>query len=108
MTINSSEILPDTYQDLIGAKIRKIQRIDGWKGKEKLRDALVKLVQFHQYKLLEVKKADYSLHLVGQSYQYVVPEKKNGLLKPFRGKKVRLVCLYNGRFSVTIGVGLVG
>jgi len=107
MTIDPADILPDTYQDLIGAKIRRIQRIDGWVGKKKLRDALVKLVQFHQYQLLEVRTANYRLHKVGQSYQYVVPEKKNGLLKPFRGSRVRLVCLYNGRFSVTIGVGLV-
>ena len=107
MTISRSEILPDTYQDLIGAKIRKIQRIEGWKGKAKLRDALVKLVKFHQYRLIEVQKRDYLLHLVGQSYQYVVPEKKTGLLRPYRGKRVRLVCLLNGRFSVTIGIGII-
>lgn len=107
MTINPEEILRDTYQDLIGAKIRKIQRIEGWKGKAKLRDELVKLVKFHSYKLIEVRKDDYSLHRVGQSYQYVVAEKKNGLLKPFRGKRVRLVCIYNGRFTVTAAVGVI-
>jgi hypothetical protein len=107
MTISRDEIFPDTHQDLIGAKIKRIQRINGWKGKAKLRDELVKLVKFHSYKLVEVRKDAYLISRVGESYQYVVPNKKRGLLEPFRGKRVRLVCIYNGRWTVTAAVGVI-
>jgi hypothetical protein len=108
MTISLSEIIPDNGRDLIGAKLKKIKCIPKWNGKkQKLRDELVKILKFHNYKSCDVKSRNYKLYHVGDSFLYDVPEKKNGHLKEFRGKRIRLICVFSGRYTVWIRVGIV-
>ncbi len=103
-----TDIEPDTQADLIGAKIAKLQAISRWNGaKIKLRADLYAMLKFYGYRSFSTNTRDYHLHRVGQSYQYEVPLDKRGHLQPFRGKRVRLVCVWNGRFSVTTMVGVI-
>jgi len=103
-----TDIEPDTQADLIGAKIAKLQAIPRWNGaKIKLRADLYAMLKFYGYRSFSTDTRDYHLHRVGQSYQYEVPLDKRGHLQPFRGKRVRLVCVWNGRFSVSTMVGVV-
>ena len=101
-------MLPDNARDIIGARIKKIQKIPKWnRTKQKLRDELVRVLKLYDYKSWDAKSRDYQLYHVGDSFQYDVPEKKNGHLKQFRSKRVRLVCVFSGRYTVWIRVGAV-
>lgn len=103
-----TDIEPDTQADLIGAKIAKLQAIPRWNGaKIKLRADLYAMLKFYGYRSFSTNTRDYHLHRVGQSYQYEVPLDKRGHLQPFRGQLVRLVCVWNGRFSVSTMVGVI-
>jgi hypothetical protein len=103
-----TDIEPDTQADLIGAKIARLQAIPRWNGaKIKLRADLYAMLKFYGYRSFSTDTRDYHLHRVGQSYQYEVPLDKRGHLQPFRGKRVRLVCVWNGRFNVTTMVGVI-
>jgi len=102
------DIEPDTRVDLIGARIAKLQAITEWsRAKHKLRNDLYQTLKHFGYCSFFTDKRDYHLHRVGQSFQYVVPLDKRGNLQPYRGRRVRLVCVWNGRFRVQTMVGLV-
>lgn len=100
------EILPDTVNDLIGAKLRRFNRIPNWtREKRRLRAELDALCAFHGYIGFEGDPRDYAAHLVGQSYLYDVPADKRGWLARFRGRRVRIICLYSGQFRRWLRVG---
>jgi len=107
--IPMKDIQPDRASDLIGAKIRRMQRISHWNGtKRKLRDELDRMLHLYGYRALAADPRDYLLKYVGDAFQYDVPADKRGHLKEFRGKRVRLVCVHSGFFRVGIRVGVVG
>lgn len=102
------DISPDTYDDCLGAKIRRIQEISGWTAeKRRLQRELEVMSPYFGYVGLHVDPREYLLHLVGQSFQYHVPLNKRGRLAQFRGKRVRMVCLGSGTFTRWIRVGPV-
>ena len=104
--IPKAEILPDTVNDLIAAKLRRFNRIQTWNGtKRRLREELDHLCDFYGYIGFEADPRDYAAHVVGQSFLYDVPAKKRGWLSPFRGKRVRVICLYSGAFRRWLRAG---
>ena len=107
--IAKKDLQPDTVTDLIGAKVRRMQRISQWNGtKRRLRDELDRMLHLYGYRALAADPRDYQLKYVGDAYQYDVPLDKRGHLQEFRGKRVRLVCVHSGCYRVGIRVGVVG
>lgn len=104
--IPKTEILPDTVNDLIAAKLRRFNRLRTWNGtKRRLREELDHLCGFYGYIGFEADPRDYAAHIVGQSFLYDVPATKRGWLSPFRGVRVRIICLYSGSFRRWLRAG---
>jgi hypothetical protein len=102
-------MISDTKDNLIGHLAAKLRSTPGgWSPtKESMRQHLERLTCMHGYvgNLLDYR--DYQLTRVGQSFQYDVPLGKRGFLAQFAGKRVRLVCTYNGPFRKWVRVGLL-
>ncbi len=106
--IPGADILPDTYDDVLGAKIARMQEIGSWTAeKRRLQRHLEAMCPYFGYEGWHVDPRSYLLHQVGQSFQYQVPADKRGLLAPFRGIRVRLICLGSGIFTRWIRIGPV-
>lgn len=106
--IPKTEIIPDTVNDLIAAKLRRLNRLRTWNGtKRRVREELDHLCDFHGYTGFEADPRDYAAHIVGQSFLYDVPATKRGWLSPFRGVQVRIICLYSGTFRRWLRAGPV-
>lgn len=106
--IDPAKMIPDGSFDLIGAHIAKIASIPNWNPtKQRLRDQLEKMATLHGYIGFEADYRDYQVTQVGQSFLYDVPTGKRGHLAPFAGKRVRIVCVYSGKFRRWVRVGVV-
>lgn len=106
--ISKAAMLPDTANDLIAAKLRRFNQIRTWNGtKRRLREELDHMCDLHGYIGFEADPRDYAAHIVGQSFLYNVPAAKRGWLSPFRGKQVRIICLYSGAFRRWLRVGSI-
>jgi hypothetical protein len=104
--IRLDHVLPDLCEDVLGAKIRRLQVIDGWTAeKRKLQHDLEVMSPYFGYVGLQVDPRSYIVHQVGQSFIYDVPMDKRGNLAVFRGKRVRIICLGSGAFTRWIRVG---
>lgn len=106
--ISREAMHPDTVNDLVAAKLWRFNRVRTWSGtKRRLREELDQLCDFHGYIGFEADPRDYAAHIVGQSFLYDVPAAKRGWLSPFRGQRVRVICLYSGAFRRWLRVGAV-
>lgn len=106
--VRTEAIIRDHGSDIIIAKLRRLNRLPHWNGSKcQLRDELEALCAFHGYIGFEGDPRDYGLHLVGQSLQYDVPLDKRGNLQPFRGKRIRIICLYSGIYRRWLRAGVV-
>lgn len=106
--IDAADVLPDTYDDVLGAKILRLQQIDRWTAeKRRLQRDLDIMCPYFGYAGWRADPRDYLIHLVGQSFQYDVPTNKRGRLARFRGVRVRLICLGSGLNTRWIRVGPV-
>lgn len=106
--IQLQHVFPDTYHDVLGAKIKRMQEIDTWTSeKRRLRHDLEAMSPWFGYVGWTVDPRTYLVHQVGQSFLYDVPLNKRGRLAAFRGKRVRLVCLGSGTFTRWVRVGPV-
>lgn len=104
--IRLEHVLPDQYDDILGAKIHRLQAIDSWTAeKRKLQRDLAVMSTYFGYIGLRVDPRAYLVHQVGQSFIYDVPLDKRGNLSVFRGKRIRIICLGSGAFSRWIRVG---
>ena len=102
-------ILPDHIDAEAKSILVKMDNELTWtKRKLNLRDDLVKLLSASGYVHYVGCPYRYCLHGVGNSYLYDVPLYKRGVLKPFRGKRVRIVCVRSGRYKRDYMVGVVG
>ena len=99
---------PDRVDDLVSAKLRLFNAQPTWtRKKRRLREELDTLCKAHGYIGFWGDYRNYALHRVGQSLQYDVPANKRGSLAPFRGKRVRLICIYSGQFRRWVRAGPV-
>ena len=89
--------LPDTTDDIIGALIARIGRIPTWTAeKQRLSANLVRLMRRFGYVSIQTNYLRYRLTRIGQSCQFEVPADRTGHLKPYRGQRVRVVCISAG------------
>ena len=107
--IDENAILPDNIRDPATFKLKAMLNEDGWTStKSRLRYELVQHLQNEHY--IEFEGCPYRYHItkVGESYLYDVPLYKQGFLKKYRGKRVRIVCVGSGRYKRTYMAGVVG
>ena len=109
-TIPRLHILPDTYTDVLGEKLERLQALQnakkGWSSeKEQLRRDLEVMSPYFGYIAIAADPRDYILHRVGQSFQYDVPLNKRGHLARFRGIRIRAMCTYNGIYRCRVRIG---
>ena len=99
---------PDRVDDLVSAKLRLFNAQPTWtRKKRRLREELDALCKAHGYIEFEGDYRNYALHRVGQSLQYDVPLNKRGWLAPLRGQRVRIICIYSGKFRRWVRAGPV-
>lgn len=104
--IRLEHVLPDLCEDILGAKIHRLQAIASWTAeKRKLQRDLEVMSPYFGYIGLRVDPRAYLVHQVGQSFIYDVPLDKRGNLSVFRGKRIRIICLGSGAFTRWIRVG---
>jgi hypothetical protein len=104
--IRLEHVLPDLCEDILGAKIHRLQTIDRWTAeKRKLQRDLEVMSPYFGYIGLWVDPRAYLVYQVGQSFVYDVPFDKRGNLSVFRGKRIRIICLGSGAFNRWIRVG---
>lgn len=104
--IRLEHVLPDLCEDILGAKILRLQSIDRWTAeKRKLQRDLEVMSPYFGYIGLWGDPRAYLVYQVGQSFVYDVPLDKRGNLSVFRGKRIRIICLGSGAFNRWIRVG---
>jgi hypothetical protein len=90
----------DPLSDQIGKLIEKIRAIPNWtKEKNGLRQSLISLLEKNRYISFCGHVDKYHISCVGESCLYDVPTNRRGHLKVFRGKRIRLVCIWSGRYD---------
>lgn len=90
--ISPFDVLPDTYDDVLGSKLLRLQEIGRWTAeKRRLQHDLETMCPYFGYIGWHAEPRSYLVHLVGQSFQYDVPINKRGHLARFRGIRVRLI-----------------
>lgn len=101
-------MLPDDVADTVGLAVQQFNRLPSWTGeKRRLREEMDALCARQGYAGFGADPRDYAVHRVGQSFLYDVPEGKRGRLAKFCGKRVRIVCLWSGKYRRFIRVGVV-
>lgn len=106
--ISEAGMLPDDVADTVGLAVQQFNMIPNWTGeKRRLREELDALCAREGYAGFEADSRDYAVHRVGQSFLYDVPEGKRGRLGKFCGKRVRIVCLWSGKYRRFVRVGMV-
>ena len=107
--ITPDTIIKDNLNDDISKILTEMSRIQTWNGaKADLRDKLVNLLNKHRYIEFQGAPEKYHMPHVGQSILYDVPMYRQGHLKKYRGKRVRIVCVGSGQFKRTYMAGAVG
>jgi len=80
----------------------------GWNDATKdALSALTKILKRKRYISFVGHPSRYHLPRIGDSCLYDVPTDRRGVLSPFRGKRVRLVCVSSGRFDRVLMGGVV-
>ena len=104
--IDLRDVRPDPFDDILGAKIRRMQKIEAWTSeKRRLQRDLEAMSAWFGYVGWTVDPRTYLVHQVGQSFLYNVPLNKRGNFAIFRGKRVRIICLGSGAFTRWVRVG---
>jgi len=107
--IADSEMIADDFSDDISMILNDIRRLNSWTAKKaQLRSDLVSLLRRHRYIEFSGSPYRYSANRVGDSYLCDVPLYKQGFLKKFRGKRIRVVCVASGRFTREYMAGAIG
>ena len=80
----------------------------GWNDATKLAlSELKKILKKKRYISFIGHPSRYHLTRIGKSCLYDVPTDRRGVLSPFRGKRVRLVCVSSSRFDRVLMAGVV-
>ncbi len=107
--ISEDTVITDDLGDDVSLILQSMSDDDTWTSKKSaLRDKLVSLLRKLRYVSFVGSPYKYYAHRVGDSYLYDVPLYKQGWLKKFRGKRIRLVCVGSGRYKRDYMAGVVG
>ena len=92
--------LVDDFNDEAREYLNILQENSSWSSvKKEAQSALKQLFKKQHYIQFNSTYKRYGVSKVGESYLYDVPLYKQGNLKPFRGKRVRIVCVESGRHT---------
>lgn len=98
--ISEDTVIEDDLCDDVSVILKAMASYDTWTSKKfALREELISLLKKRHYLLFGGSPYKYFAHRVGDSYLYDVPLYKQGWLKRFRGKRVRIVCVGSGRYE---------
>jgi hypothetical protein len=104
-----SVMLDDDLADDISVILSAMASEASWtKRKAQLKAELVGLLADRKYISFTGCPHRYGISRVGESYLLDVPLYQQGALKPFRGKRVRFVCVRSGRYKRGYMAGIVG
>lgn len=107
--ISEDAISADHLKDSAGLILLSMRNEGRWTTtKSRLRDDLVEQLSDEKYIAFEGSPYRYHITKVGESYLYDVPLYKQGFLKNYRGKRIRIVCVGSGRYTRTYMAGVVG
>ena len=107
--ISEDTIITDDLGDDVSLILQSMSDDDTWTSKKSaLREELVSLLRKLRYASFVGSPYKYYAHRVGDSYLCDVPLYKQGWLKKFRGKRIRLVCVGSGRYKRDYMAGVVG
>lgn len=97
--------IADKTNDEVSKLITKLNKVSNWTSeKQLLLKELVKLLENLDFKILILKEHRYKVGKVGNSWIYEISGNRRGLLAPFRGKLVRVICVASSRFDRTVMV----
>ena len=86
--------LPDDRQDLIWARLNRLQALPRWTAeKHRLKKGLEHALKAFGYEGQHFDAGRYPVTRIGQSALVQVQSDQRGLLEPYRGQCVRLVCM---------------
>ena len=103
------DTIEETFSDEVGILLLEINKYNSMtKEKRNLLNKVVELMDANDYISFLGQSQNYFISRVGESYLYDVPSNKNGNLKVFRGKRIRVVCVGSGtRFDRSYMAGVV-
>jgi hypothetical protein len=97
---NKSVKIEDPFDDEIGKALRGIKSLTKWtREKHEERAKLITLLENSNYISFRGHVDKYHLSCVGESCFYDVPANRRGHLRVFSGMRVRLVCVWSGRYD---------
>ena len=99
--VNEAQMLTDDVEDEIQLILSQMNEMVTWTSKKrKLREKLLEKLASEKYVSFSASNPNrYHIQAVGQHYLYDVPLYKQGVLKKFRGKRVRIVCTESGNHT---------
>ena len=104
-----SEQLIDNIKDDVRTLLKSLDKRTCWNAEAKQSlNNLIKLLKKKKYISFIGHPNRYHLTRIGSSCLYDVPTYRKGALAPFRGKRVRLVCISSGRYDRQLMAGVVG
>ena len=104
-----SDVIIDTIEDDIQPLLQKLKARKGWNAQARIDlDKLEAKLTKKNYITFIGQPSRYHLSCLGDSCLYDVPTFRKGALVPFRGERVRIVCVGSGRFDRTLMAGTVG
>jgi len=106
--IDPKHIIQDKLTDEIGVLLVTLREASPGQNRERAREALKEVATSLGYAFFVGNSNRYSLHRLGESYLYFVPNNKRGNLQAYRGKLVRICCWHAGdRFDKNLMAGVV-
>ncbi|MDB2479866.1 hypothetical protein N9X17_01050 [Porticoccaceae bacterium] len=106
--ISEDTVIRDDLDDDITLILQAMSKDSTWTSKKSaLREKLVSMLWKRHYISFTGSPRKYYGYCIGDSYLYDVPLYKQGWLKRFRGKRVRIVCVGSGRYERDYMAGAV-
>ena len=106
--IPEDDLWPDPKDDSIGKLLLEHsgENVRETRTLRAIRKDLSRLLEIDGYCRFTSSASKYLLSRVGESAIYAVPKDKNGHLKQFRGKIIRIVCIGASAWSREYAVGI--
>lgn len=105
---NLTDKMADEVVDDIRPFLDALVDRKGWNDATKFAlSELKKILKKKRYTSFVGHPSRYHLTRIGDSCLYDVPTDRRGVLSPFRGKRVRIVCVSSGRFDRVLMAGVV-
>lgn len=106
---DKAEQMLDEVVDDVRPYLDTLANRKGWNDATKFAlSELKKILKKKRYNTFVGHPSRYHLTRIGDSCLYDVPADRRGALSPFRGKRVRIVCVSSGRFDRVLMAGVVG